>query len=201
MVKEWLGQVQSTEMCMNLVFSLIAPQLYRHGLISILELQAKPEKYFKIAKTLQGAVTKPWQAKLEALQPWPSIFSGVSIIANRITPSHRDDNGHHPWFDLLFSAGQHEAAILKVPELKGHFSYLPGTLVALCGKVLRHEVPSYKGSDRLCIAHYFRPDALARMRLNSAEPNWVECSTIMGTVFNRDWVERNSSLYNIPVQL
>lgn len=47
-------------------------------------------------------------------QLWPSCYTGISVISNRITDAHRDRGGCDEWYDLLVSAGTHSKALLQV---------------------------------------------------------------------------------------
>ena len=104
---------------------------------------------------------------------WPSVFSGFAVISNRITPSHRDDKGHHPWYDILFSGGRHTHAWLETPDIGASFLYKLGCLVGICGKTLRHAVLDYEGTDRFCIAHYMRYPVVQRIKPRAKDAGWV----------------------------
>jgi hypothetical protein len=103
---------------------------------------------------------------------WPSFFSGIEVISNRITPPHRDAQAAFPVYDFLVSAGTHEQAWLELPDLKANLSYKPCTVVAICGKVLRHAVLDWAGGERLCIAHFIRDNV--HKRLDIPRPEWVK---------------------------
>jgi hypothetical protein len=85
---------------------------------------------------------------------WPSLYTSVDMIVNRVTPPHRDSAGSAKHYDLLVSAGEHTRASLILREVGASFSYAPGTLVFLCGKVLMHELNEWEGGERICVAHY-----------------------------------------------
>jgi hypothetical protein len=102
---------------------------------------------------------------------WPSIFSGFQIIANRMTPPHRDPGGCPTHYDLLISAGTHTSCEMKLRELGLHLSYRPGTMVLLCGKVIMHEVEEWSGGERICVAHWMK-DAI-HSRLDMPRPAWL----------------------------
>jgi hypothetical protein len=102
---------------------------------------------------------------------WPSFFSGLEVISNRVTPPHRDKYGGPPDYDFLVSAGTHEGAWLDLPDVKARLSYKPCTVVAICGKVLSHAVTDWDGGERLCIAHFIRDNVHRRLAI--ARPDWV----------------------------
>ena len=109
------------------------------------------------------------------LDLWTSIFSGVQVIVNRDTPSHRDSGAAPPMYDLLVSAGTHTSAALELLDLKAEFSYGPGTMVALSGRVLRHKVMGWEGGERICLAHFVK-DAV-HDRLGLRRPPWSNQAT------------------------
>lgn len=122
---------------------------------------------------------KLYQSGLEAMQTiltqnpalsWGSVWSGFSLIVNRMTPYHRDSGASISMYDLLFSAGTHQDCYIEVAELEAQFLYLPGTLLAVCGKVLKHRVESWAGGERICVAHFMK-DAVHN-RLGIARPEW-----------------------------
>jgi hypothetical protein len=102
---------------------------------------------------------------------WPSFFSGIEVISNRRTPPHRDAKAATSAYDFLLSAGRHKSAVMELPDLRAKLSYTPGTLVAICGRVLRHAVTNWDSGERLCIAHFIR-DAVHN-RLGIKRPDWV----------------------------
>ncbi len=74
-------------------------------------------------------------------------------------------------YDLLFSSGTHEQCMLDVRDLGLRLSYLPGTAVAIAGKVLRHGVEAWDGGERICQARFMK-DAV-HDRLGQQRPDWV----------------------------
>lgn len=92
------------------------------------------------------------------LPVWPSIYPGMDIIANRISPQHTDMGGAVTFYDHLVCFGQDHNARLFLNELDGHFTYGPGTSVLFPGKALAHSVPEWSGGERLVIAHYAKDE-------------------------------------------
>lgn len=105
------------------------------------------------------------------LSLWPSAFSGIGVIVNRATPAHRDRGSSAAVFDLLASMGTHMSARIGLPDLQADLSYGPGTIVLVCGRVLRHEVLMWEGGERICLAHYMRDNVHNRLGLQ--RPDWV----------------------------
>ena len=86
-------------------------------------------------------------------------------------------------YDFLVSAGRHTGTLFKLSDVDASLSYKPGTVIAICGKVLRHGVPEWtEGQDRLCIAHFMR-DAVHN-RLGLPRPNWVTDIPYLGMMDN-----------------
>lgn len=139
---------------------LICPDLYNKGMQAINKLK-------------QGEHLTKW---FDNVKLWPSFFSGIEVISNRITPPHRDKSAPSSAYDFLISAGRHETAFLTVHDVGADFAYAPGTLVALSGRVLRHSIldwdkkKSPKG-ERLCFAHFIRDSV--HDRLGVKRPDWV----------------------------
>jgi hypothetical protein len=103
---------------------------------------------------------------------WQSVYSGISIISNRLSPSHRDSKGRPEWFDTLvsFSAtGAHPRLLLE--DLGLDLEYSSGTVVSFCGTILKHEVRSWGDGDRICYAHFMRESV--RRRLGVPPAGWV----------------------------
>ena len=140
---------------MNCIAVLICPELH---LIASKAIQ----------KLRQGQGLKKWH---ENVKLWPSIFSGIEVISNRITPDHRDGQSAPPVYDFLVSAGTHKEAWLDLPDLEAKLSYKPCTVIAISGKVLRHGVKDWEGGERICVAHFIR-DAVHN-RLQLPRPGWV----------------------------
>ena len=190
---QWLKGIQHAESCMNAVMSIISPELYKNSLAVIEHIQANHEDLFD---PVPESRENNWPHPTEALMAWPSVFTGMAVITNRLTPSHRDDHGHHPWYDLLFSGGRHTAAQLKVVDLGATFSYKPGTLVALCGRTFRHQCMDYVGDDRICVAHYMRYDVMDRLNISAKDPDWVLVKPLLD-LCNEKFKEDNGALYTL----
>ncbi|KAG1822963.1 uncharacterized protein BJ212DRAFT_1211751, partial [Suillus subaureus] len=71
---------------------------------------------------------------------WLSIFSGLELIVNRVTLSHRDPGGSATLYDLLVSLGKGHHAKITLPDIQAELDYLPGTMLFISGIVLEHVV-------------------------------------------------------------
>ena len=72
------------EAFLNLTLSLINPGLFQMGLTMLQRL-------------------RELDTTREIARKWPSVYTGISIISNRRTPSHRDSKGQPEWFNTLVS--------------------------------------------------------------------------------------------------
>lgn len=151
----FLETITMAEYILNAIAVLICPTLHSIGTKAIQKLQREVH------------VTTP----NDNVQLWPSIFSGIEVISNRVTPLHRDSKSAPPVYDFLVSAGTHTNAWLDVADVKTRLLYNPCTVVAVCGKVLRHGVESWEGGERLCFAHFIRDAVHDRLQL--PRPDWV----------------------------
>lgn len=118
--------------------ALVAPELYTTGKLAIEQVQLGQEMY----RTHKN------------IPLWPSVFTGMQIIANRTTPPHRDRGGAPTHYDLLLSAGTHVKAELHLPECGVKLSYAPGTIIELCGKVFIHFVDDWEGGGKSVCGSY-----------------------------------------------
>ena len=136
------------ESFLNLTLSLINPELFTTGLQMLRELR-------------QLDTTK------DIAEKWQSVYSGISIISNRTTPSHRDRGERPEWYDTLVShSGRGAKPRLLIKDLGLDLEYSSGTVVNLCGTVFQREVSSWGGGDRVCYAHFMRE--MVRDHLNVA---------------------------------
>jgi hypothetical protein len=153
---DWLRKSNNLERFLNLTLSLIHPELFQCGL-EILQKLRQSEGTMEIAKQ------------------WQSVYTGIAIISNRITPRHRDTNSKPEWFDLLINyAGTDASPNLLINDLGLELQYSSGTVVGLCGMILEHEVPPWGDGDRVCCAHFMRESV--RNHLKARDPGWVNQS-------------------------
>jgi hypothetical protein len=153
---EWLRVTNDIERFINLTLSLIHPELFESGL--------------NILQTLrETGMTK------DIAHEWQSVYTGISVISNRVTPSHRDRKGRPQWFDTLISySDRSDGPQLLLNDLGLELEYCSGTVVALCGTVLKHEVRSWGDGDRVCYAHFMREEV--RNKVDAPVAGWVHKS-------------------------
>ncbi|KAG1866102.1 hypothetical protein F4604DRAFT_1905032 [Suillus subluteus] len=129
-VQQWLAALTTSEVLWNAITATVAPDLFQAGVTTFSET----------IKEVQRPNKKP-----ALVDSWPSIFSGLEIIANRVTFSHRDSGGSPTLFDLLVSL-----------DLQAELDYSPGTMVYVSGRVLEHSVGPWLNGERLVIAHFMK---------------------------------------------
>ncbi|KLO06718.1 hypothetical protein SCHPADRAFT_1002187 [Schizopora paradoxa] len=157
-VKAWVSELQSWEAILNQTTALVAP----------LQHQAGVEAQEEILIDEKGVLTESMK---NTIRNWPSVFTGISVISNRITPPHRDKGGAVYDFDVLASTGTHTRATIQILDTGLTFAYGPGVVVILLGKLLQHAVPSWKGGERVCYAHFMKDNVLRRY--SKTERTWV----------------------------
>lgn len=153
---EFLRHTTQIELLMNAALAACGRELHDIGRKAVQLLQ-------------QGMSLHKWH---EHVSLWPSAFSGIQVIVNRVTPSHRDSGAAASMYDLLVSAGTHQSATLRLGDVSANLSYKPGTVVLVCGRVLRHEVANWRQGERICMAHFMRDNV--HQRLGFHRPPWVD---------------------------
>lgn len=153
---KWLKKSNEVERFLNTTLSLIHPDLFRSGLEMLELLRASND-------------TK------EIAFEWQSVYTGIAIICNRVTPSHRDSKGRVEWYDTLVNyAGSGTRPRLSIKDLGLDLDYSTGTVVGLCGTAFEHEVRNWGVGDRICYAHFMRESV--RKRLEVTPAGWVNRS-------------------------
>jgi hypothetical protein len=112
----------------------------------------------------------------EAIHQWPSVFSGMQLIANRMTHEHWDFKSQLEWYDILVIIGPYLEAWMTVPNIRVWLKYDSSTVISLSGQVLQHAVQSFNG-ERVCYADFMRSNVHERMRVCNS--GW---STVKGIV-------------------
>jgi hypothetical protein len=153
---QFVDRIADCELLHNAMMALIAPDLYTIGEEAVMRVK-EGDQLFKLHKNVG------W---------WSSVFSAFQVIVNRTTPPHRDAGGAAPFYDLLTSTGTHRSCKFDLADMGFGMSYAPGTVIAVAGKVLLHEVADWEGGERICIAHYMRDNVIDRLGLPRSK--WVQ---------------------------
>ncbi|KAG1725090.1 hypothetical protein EDB19DRAFT_1644200, partial [Suillus lakei] len=98
-VQNWLTALTTSEVLWNAITAVVAPDLFQAGVSAFSEVIKKVQQPKK---------------KSAPVDSWPSIFSGLEIIANRVTFSHRDAGGISLPF-LIFLSVLEEATMQLWP--------------------------------------------------------------------------------------
>ena len=138
------------------IMSLIQPELYETGMVGMRRLWADP-----------SLVETPSFLR-EVMELWSVPFNGLSVIANRSTPLHRDCNSRKEWMDLLVALGRYNEGLMTLLGLGLQLQYNPGTIVGIAGRVLQHGVEC--DGERACLAYYMRDKVHERLGLRA--PSW-----------------------------
>lgn len=159
---KWIQLSNEVEQFLNLTLSLTNPDLFECGRLMLRKLRS-----LETTKTIA--------------QEWQSIYSGISVISNRTTPSHRDLKGRPEWFDTLMSYSEPGSRPqLLIKDFGLNLDYSSGTVVSFCGTILKHEVLSWGDGDRVCFAHFMRE--AVRERLGVPPAGWLDRSTYLTTI-------------------
>lgn len=155
----WMKISNEIEIFLNLTLSLVHPELFKRGLEMLHKLR-------ELESTTQIALQ------------WQSVYSGIAIICNRLTPAHRDSKGRVEWYDTLVSYSSNtNRPKLLIKDLGMDLDYSSGTVVSLCGTVLEHGVRNWGRGDRVCYAHFMRESV--RKRLDVPPAGWVNRATYL----------------------
>ena len=92
-----------------------------------------------------------------SVKRWPTIFSAITVIANRACPMHREPNGDFHLFDILVSAGSYTSAPFLAEPLGVQLRNGPGTVFGFSGRLCRHGV-TFADGERIAYALYMRPE-------------------------------------------
>jgi hypothetical protein len=161
--QSWLQKIVPVEQLLDKLVGAVSPKLH----------QAVSEAMKKLGWDQLQIGSKTWaQSKIaEIARCWPGVMPGISVISNHASICHLDINGHKEWYDFLVAAGTYKECWFRLPDLGLLLKYLPGTVVALNRRILRHEVVKWDGGDRVCYAHWVRPTLLRALSVNF--PSWV----------------------------
>jgi hypothetical protein len=150
----WVKESDVTGALLSAISRIAHPEQYEAGLRALAAMQGLPE----IAEILQ------W---------WSSIFSGVSVIANRETPVHRDVGTSPEAYDLLVTLGGDETSALHLPSMGLWMAYRTGTAVLFSGYAVPHGVlPSE--AERVCFAYYMKDNVHERFGVKGVD--WMNKS-------------------------
>ncbi|EKM78193.1 hypothetical protein AGABI1DRAFT_129322 [Agaricus bisporus var. burnettii JB137-S8] len=151
-VDKWLRGINIPFKFLDHLLSMTHPPLYHAATCALSKLRINP-------------LTKVYADQ------WPTVFSGISPITNRVTPEHKDNFGNVAWYDQVVTLGNYQSATFNLPELGTTLEYGPGTVIQFCGNLLKHSVSSWEKGHRVCYASFFRQDVFKKLGVEL--PGWV----------------------------
>ncbi|KAG1868408.1 hypothetical protein F4604DRAFT_1927265 [Suillus subluteus] len=92
------------------------------------------------------------------LQHWTSVYTGVAVMCNRHSPSHRDPKCPLEGFDILTCIGGYGHGVMHLDNLGIDLAYDPGVMVSYSGCLVRHGVWVAEG-DRI-VWSWFMHDSM-----------------------------------------
>ncbi|PPR03995.1 hypothetical protein CVT26_001039 [Gymnopilus dilepis] len=148
--ENWVRAMRFHSAIVGGILSIINPQQFEGGMATLQAIARNPEIILNHERL--AVISKIWSAP----------FHGISIISNRITPRHQDCNGVRRWMDLLVALGEYQKGSISLVGLGMNFSYQPGTVMAVPGRILTHAAECQ--GDRACIAYYMRDNINTRLQ-------------------------------------
>ncbi|GBE85939.1 hypothetical protein SCP_0804630 [Sparassis crispa] len=152
--RSWLRDIHDSSALLGAILAVVHPTLYAAGRQCLGLIQQDPELR-------------------EMALNWSSPFNALQVIANWETPFHRDSKTRYTFYDLLATLGNYTCAWLKFPAMRVAIDYSPGTVIAFCGKAIRHGVTRADG-ERLVYAYFMREGV--QNRLGIPAPHWMQAS-------------------------
>lgn len=139
--QQWLSKTKPNAALFSAILSVIHPEQRRAGIQTLK----------KIAENVPKTS--------DAIKQWSCAFSALQVISNRQTPRHRDIGAPKSCYDLLATTGNYTSAHFEFTNIGVNVPYRPGTVIALCGRVLRHAVSPFRG-ERTVHAYFMKESVL-----------------------------------------
>ncbi|KDQ56919.1 hypothetical protein JAAARDRAFT_194866 [Jaapia argillacea MUCL 33604] len=114
-VNAWLRDFYQSSALMSAILRVIHLKLYDAGRLALTRLMLEDEEVWDVLKV------------------WPSVYSVMSVISNRLTPPHWGTQSQASWYDLLATVGLYPDAVMELPGLGLRLSYMSGRLWGLLG--------------------------------------------------------------------
>ena len=105
----------------------------------------------------------------DLLRIWPSPFTAVQVINNRACPKHRDPGSSYSSLDIIATVGDFTGGTLSLADLRLELKQRPGTVTAILGHALHHEVNDWEG-DRVSFVWFLKDDVAKGIR--AVAPRW-----------------------------
>lgn len=104
---------------------------------------------------------------------WPSVFTGCTLVSNRVTPAHRDKGAAHSEYSIVVSAGNHKGSHIEIRDANVRFHYPPGAVLAFSGSLFQHRVQDWGEGERLCGAFFMKEKVHERLVEGPLEQEWM----------------------------
>jgi hypothetical protein len=145
----WVTESDVTSALLSAISCIAHPEQYEAGLRAFTAMQALPE----IAEILQ------WLS---------SIFSGVSVIANRETPVHWDVSTSLEAYDLLVTLRGDETSSLHLPSMGLWMAYRTSTAVLFSGYAVPYSIVPLE-AEWVCFAYYMKDNVHERFGVKGVD--------------------------------
>jgi hypothetical protein len=165
--QQWLRAINLPASIFSGALSIMHPELYNAGIDAM--------------KVLNDWAISNDPLMANTLLHWSTVYTNVSIVANRSAPLHRDPQSRSDWYDLLVSVGDYEDCVLDIPSIGLQLEYGPGTVVAFSGRLLWHGVNEVSG-NRCSLAYYMRDNI--HDWLNIPRRDWVRLDSVQNALMS-----------------
>jgi hypothetical protein len=160
--RDWLLSMKDHAAILSACLAVMHPDMYKASRETMLQLGRWTED--------------KEQGDMKAILPiWPSIFSVVSVMVNRMSPLHTNINGRPQLFDFLLTVGDYSELDMVIPTVSRRFRYTPGTAIAFSGRLLQHGVRQI-ADDRAVLSFYMRDNV--HEFVDVARSNFMEYSKV-----------------------
>ncbi|KAG1901136.1 uncharacterized protein F5891DRAFT_1187832 [Suillus fuscotomentosus] len=135
-------------------------QMQRPGLLaSAVMCVMHPQQYWASIRTHielgHWAASHGFEDMYQNLKHWASIYTGVTVMCNRLSPYHKDPKCPPEGFNILTSIRSYRQAMMHLINLGIDIAYDPGVMVGYSGRLVRHGVRVDEG-DRIIWAWFVR---------------------------------------------
>ena len=154
--QKWIRVMEETMALLGGVLAVINPATFNAGITCVKAMSESDS----IAKAEHFG---------DILETWTSPYTAISLMSNRDTPLHRDNGGGYSYMDMLLSVSEYTHGEFHAPGLGKTYWYVPGTVIGICGRVVRHGAAA--SGERLCIAQYLRSNVMRSLGIPN--PEWV----------------------------
>jgi hypothetical protein len=99
---------------------------------------------------------------------------------------------NYSWYEWWSPQSAHSN--LSLPSIRSSFSYCLGTVVAVCGRILSHQVDRSSEGDRACCAWFMREDVSAHLDV-AAGPTTLQGVLTSGILWSHLLITMRDNLF------